>query len=587
MLEVGAILQNRYTVLRLLAQGGMGAVYQAQDQRLGNYVALKETLFTSDELRLAFEHEARLLAALHHAALPNVIDHFTEGGGQFLVMQFIPGDDLATVMHKRQERKDKDGGDKPFGLQEVLSWAEQLLDALDYLHSQDPPIVHRDIKPGNLKLTARGQIVLLDFGLAKGAASGMVHAASNMSVFGYTPSYAPLEQINRTGTDPRSDLYSLAATLYHLLTGERPPDALIRITNIADGNPDPLRHAHEVNPDVPLAISSVLAHAMAINRERRPASAAAMRLALRDAVAGMASGAEPTVIAASSPTVRIGRSTVGLESVTKLFGEEGEASSFEFEVVTVSAAGEEIERHKGHAQYFPEDLGGGLTLDMVEIPGGMFLMGSPEREAERNRDEGPLHRVNVPPFYMSKYNVTQAQWRAVASRPKVNCDLTPDPSHFKGDDLPVEQVSWEEAREFCERLSRLTGRKYRLPSEAEWEYACRAGTRTPFHFGETITPVFANYNGNYPYREGPKGIHRDQTTPVGSFGVANDFGLYDMHGNVWEWCADHWHDDYQGAPANGSAWMTEGDASCRVIRGGSWFNHGFVCRSACRTRIAP
>ena len=210
MLTPETILQNRYLILTLLAQGGMGAVYQAKDQRLGNIVALKETFFNDDALSNAFEREARLLADLHHAALPVVSDHFKEGDGQFLVMQFIPGDDLATLLER-----DK----KPFPVQDVLQWADRLLDALDYLHTHEPPIIHRDIKPQNMKLTARGEIVLLDFGLAKGAAHGMTNINSNQSIHGYTPIYAPLEQIQGSGTEARSDLYSLAATLYHLLTG--------------------------------------------------------------------------------------------------------------------------------------------------------------------------------------------------------------------------------------------------------------------------------------------------------------------------------------------------------------------------------
>jgi formylglycine-generating enzyme required for sulfatase activity len=158
------------------------------------------------------------------------------------------------------------------------------------------------------------------------------------------------------------------------------------------------------------------------------------------------------------------------------------------------------------------------------------------------RKEKPQHQVTVQPFSMGKFQVTQVQWKAVATLTKVNRDLKPEPSKFKGDNRPVEQVSWYDAIEFCDRLSRKTGKPYRLPSEAEWEYACRAGTTTPFHFGETITSELANYNANYTYGAGVKGIYREQTTPVGSFGVANSFGLYDMHGQVWEWCADHWHD---------------------------------------------
>jgi serine/threonine protein kinase len=260
--------------VRQLGQGGMGAVYEAIDQRLDTTVALKETLFADERLRKQFEREARLLARLHHPALPRVSDHFSEGDGQFLVMQFIPGDDLSEMMARKRG---------PFPVNQVLTWADQLLDALDYLHTQEPQIVHRDIKPQNLKLTSRGQIILLDFGLAKGQAGEISRVTTAASIFGYTPNYAPLEQIQGLGTDSRSDLYSLAATLYHLMTAVKPPDALSRAAAIVNGQPDPLLKASEANSEISLDIDDVLAKAMAQNRDQRYASAADMRRALHEA----------------------------------------------------------------------------------------------------------------------------------------------------------------------------------------------------------------------------------------------------------------------------------------------------------------
>ncbi|GET44378.1 hypothetical protein MiSe_92050 [Microseira wollei NIES-4236] len=170
---------------------------------------------------------------------------------------------------------------------------------------------------------------------------------------------------------------------------------------------------------------------------------------------------------------------------------------------------------------------------MVFVPNGTFQMGSPNTEQGRGNDEGPQRRVTVASFCMGKYAVTQAQWEAVAALPQINLSLNPNPSGFKGANRPVENVSWNSAMEFCARLAKKTGRAYRLPSEAEWEYACRAGNTTPFYFGETITTDLVNYNGNSTYGNAPKGIYRKQTTDVGSF-LPNPFGLYDMHGNVWE-----------------------------------------------------
>ncbi|WYM03288.2 MAG: SUMF1/EgtB/PvdO family nonheme iron enzyme [Gloeotrichia echinulata CP02] len=254
---------------------------------------------------------------------------------------------------------------------------------------------------------------------------------------------------------------------------------------------------------------------------------------------------------------------------------------FTFDVVTVNPWGTITNRETKQAEYFTEILTQDVTLEMVAIPGGNFMMGSPTEEAGSDDRERPQHRVTVKPFHMAKYPVTQAQWKAVAQLPQINRELEPDPSKFKGNNRPVELISWYDAEEFCKRLSKATGRNYRLPSEAEWEYACRAGTSTPFHFGQTITPELANYNGTYVYGAEPKGKSPEQTTDVGSFKVANSFGLYDMHGNVWEWCADDWHDNYEAAPINAAAWLGN-DNQFAVLRGGSWFNFPKLCRSASR-----
>lgn len=247
----------------------------------------------------------------------------------------------------------------------------------------------------------------------------------------------------------------------------------------------------------------------------------------------------------------------------------------------------EIQRITKNANYFGEDLGNGVTLEMVSIPGGTFKMGSPENEEGYHSSQSPQHEVTVPPFFMGKYPVTQQQWRVVAALPKVNIDLKSDPSYFKGDgstsltnNLPVERVSWNDAQEFCARLSRMANKTYRLPTEAEWEYACRGGTITPFYCGETISTDLANYDGNYTYGQGQKGEYREKTTEVGKF-PANPFGLYDMCGNVWEWCEDGWHENYINAPTDGSAWTSL--SSERLLRGGSWFNYPENCRSAYRT----
>jgi formylglycine-generating enzyme required for sulfatase activity len=238
-----------------------------------------------------------------------------------------------------------------------------------------------------------------------------------------------------------------------------------------------------------------------------------------------------------------------------------------------------------------------LCLTLIQIPAGSFLMGSPEDEPERHSDEGPQHEVAVQELFMAQSPITQAQWREVASwQPQEperwGRELNPNPSSFNdqpdSDQRPVERVSWHEAMEFCHRLSQRTGRHYTLPSEAQWEYACRAGTTTPFHVGATITPELANYDATATYGDGPKGEYGAETTPVGMF-PANSWGLHDMHGNVWEWCLDHWHDSYKGAPSDGSAWLTPSasEEERRVLRGGSWGSDPRGCRSAYRNLNQP
>ena len=239
-------------------------------------------------------------------------------------------------------------------------------------------------------------------------------------------------------------------------------------------------------------------------------------------------------------------------------------------------------------QGYRERLAEGVELTMVQIPAGCFLMGSPFEEPQRHDNEGPLHQVQLQGFFMGQTPITQAQWQVVAGWQKLQRDLHSDPARFRGLHRPVECVLWEDAIEFCQRLSQRFGRIYTLPSEAQWEYACRAGTTTPFHFGATLTPDLANYDGNYTYGDGPKGVFRHETTAVAGF-PANPWGLSDMHGNVWEWCLDQWHDNYQGAPADGSAWLDSdvNKDNKRLLRGGSWFNHPANCRSACRYYFRP
>lgn len=270
MLLTGTVLQDRYRIERPLGNGGMGAVYEAMDLRLETTVALKEAFSKNAGLRRQFKQEARLLAQLHHPALPRVTDYFTEGERVFLVMQFIAGEDLAEIVSRQPG---------PLPRHQVIAWADQLLDALIYLHTRDRQIVHRDIKPHNLKLTANGRIALLDFGLAR--AESDTTGTGSGSVFGFTRRYSPPEQMQDQGTSPRSDIYALGATLYHLVTGVKPPDAMARASAVAKSQPDPLAAANEICPAVGPEVAAVLRRAMALDPEQRFDDAHEFRESLR------------------------------------------------------------------------------------------------------------------------------------------------------------------------------------------------------------------------------------------------------------------------------------------------------------------
>lgn len=524
---------GKYIVEELLGFGGFGVTYRAREQPSGQFVAIKtlNALQQSQPNFAArqetFVNEAMCLASCRHPHIVKVYPQlFQQDGLWCMVMEYIDGQDLASYLEDRGVLSEE----------EALRIIRQVGDALSYVHNQG--FLHRDVKPANIILRRDNlDAVLIDFGLAREFVPGRVQSLTNHK----TEGFAPIEQYERRGDfGAYTDVYALAATLYNVLTDKSPPPANFRKEfNI------PLAPPKQHNPQISDRVNDGILKGMALEPKDR------------------------------SPTV---------QEWLKLFSSPP-LPIFHFEVVTVDRQGKITNRRQHQAQYFVEDLGNGVSLEMVSIPGGTFLMGSPETEEERRESASPQHKVNLSSFYMGKYPVTQVQWQAIAALPQVNQSLVPDPSDLKGTNLPVEHVSWYDAVEFCARLSRQTGREYRLPREAEWEYACRAGTTTPFYFGETITPDLANYRGNYTYGAGSKGIFREQTTDVGSF-PPNPFGLYDMHGNVWEWCADCWHDSYQGAPSDGSAW-DENNNQYRLMRGGSWYVIPASCRCAYRSIYDP
>ncbi|MBX7221179.1 MAG: SUMF1/EgtB/PvdO family nonheme iron enzyme [Blastocatellia bacterium] len=655
MLAQNSFLQNRYRIVRLLAQGGMGAVYEARDERLRSTVVVKETLFAEDRLRKAFEREAILLANLRHRALPKVTDHFVEESGQFLVMEFIPGKDLGELLRER-------GG--AFPVETVLRWADQLLDILEYLHQQNPPVIHRDIKPANLKQTHEGDIVLLDFGLAKGLQTQRTQSSSIGTLQAYTPGYAPVEQIQGTNTDARSDLFALGATLYHLVTGTAPVDALTRAMNVVGGEADPLLPAHDLNRNLPFEFSQALYWMMALNREQRPANATEVRRTLKNVRLGghtnpnrispetnsAALGSQPfqptpvnpvagapesyqtkPIPAPSAPPVSVpapmpstvatpsappgwvppppiplpptdsvarptGSRLVWLAAVLVFVAIAGVAGVYALQVngyldfLTKSRPETPLKPDEPKKKVevlekktdpkepslpppkqdtepeVPVTSGKTFTnnqgMVFVWIPPGTFQMGS-NRGGILHAEEKPVHQVRIETgFFMGKYEVTQSQWKDVMGW---------NQAYHVGNDLPAENMNWVQAQEFVSRLNDLNdGYRYRLPTEAEWEYACRAGTTGDYAGIYEEMAWFDKNSGNV-------------THPVGQK-KPNAWGLYDMYGNVEEWCQDQFHWDYKGAPNDGTAWE-KGGKTWRVLRGGGFGGYKEYGGSACRAYI--
>lgn len=638
---------GRYVVDKLLGEGGFGVTYLATDTHTGDPIAIKtlnsECQSHKDfaKFQERFVNEAIALANCRHENIVRVYPKmFQQESVWCMVMEYIAGEDLRQYLKVYGSLSEA----------EAVTLVVQLGTALAYVHGQG--LLHRDVKPGNV-LLRNGDLrapVLIDFGLAREYDLGRSHNMTNV----LTEGFAPLEQYDSHGKfGPWTDVYALSATLYVLLTGKYPPDARDRKLKLKKFvppqkyNPEISDRTHEAilagmtldAAERPQSIAQWLEMfdleslperstgkkgravpverpSLEMNSELFSASltAEAEELTLFSGTVEPASSATSWEAGSSALLATTRELSLAREKELSL-AEEKELSlakesepkvrapilrrpgrslllpTFEFEVVTVDATGAVIEREELEASYFRENLGSGIVLEMVAVPGGEFLMGSPENEKLREKDEGPQHRVRIAPFFLGKYLVTQAQWQAVAALPKVKRNLDLDPSRFKGSDRPVERISWYDAVEFCARLSLASGRDYRLPSEAEWEYACRAGTTTPFACGDTITSDLVNYCSHcttYALEPEEK-RYRKQTIRVGSL-LPNQFGLYDMHGNLWEWVADHYHDSYQGAPTDGRSWRLpeNGNRSHYVVRrGGSWDSTPGACRSANRDLELP
>ena len=599
-LPVGTMLYHgRYRVERFLAAGGFGNTYLARDVQFDELVAIKEFFLASmcgrgdgsndvvislvtkqkefEAHREKMRKEAKRLRALQHPNIVKVRDLFDENGTTYYVMDFITGQSLRSKL--KQQRR-------PFAEAEVMQkFLPQLLDALETVHAEG--IWHLDLNPANMMVDDQGKVVLIDFGASKQLHSVEGQSLSTSSVVAYTQGYAPAEQLNGKleKFGPWTDLYALGGTLYNLLTNQNPPDysEIIDNANLFE------EHMPSVSAPTILLIKWLMSQGI----NHRPKSVAEVRGFLRDILKSSASegcatkkcftqSASSTHAASSQQdnpdkTILKKRETKATEvkplkkpssvSVPKSVGGRnklwmGVACGVVALAITLGSLIDTV-----YSKSKQEEEIANLLSNMVKVEGGTFTMGATsEQGSSAWDDEKPTHSVTLSSFYLCKYEVTQALWRAVMGGSLFN---------LKGDNLPVEQVSWDECQTFISRLNNLTGRNFRLPTEAEWEYAARGGKRSRGYkySGSNVLSDVAWYDGN----------SSDKTHPVGTKSP-NELGLYDMSGNVWEWCSD-WYGTYSSSAQTNPTGPSSG--SSRVNRGGGWFNVNRNCRSSNRSYDAP
>jgi len=580
---------DKYPIEKILGADGMGCLFLCQDQWRETQVVVKSFWEGHRGRRDDVFKEPILMHRLLETYIPKVLDcgyvNSVKQERPYFVTEYLDNTIDGETWFKKHGKLELITG---------LNVALQVAKGLAIAHQAD--VYHLDLKPANLLFTTEDlEVKILDFGLGRVATSLKQQAATQIekptsllaqSIF-ESLDYVPPEQ--RAGEpSAKSDLFAFGATMYHLLSGENPrffhprklpdmPELQPLFIACLEADPDK-------RPEIQFVITQLSNYLDKIDQTRIQKAQAK---AEEEAPPKAEEEAQPKAEEEALQKVEEEEAPPKAEEYAPQKAEEEnimlaiqqtdkikETLSFDFEIITLNAQGKIVHNEPQQANYQIEDLGNGVIIEMVSIPGGTFLMGSPETEKERKKREDPQHEVTVAPFYMSKYLVTQAQWEAVMGN---------NPSSFKGNNLPVETVSWKEAVEFCQRLSDMTDKNYNLPTEAQWEYACRANTTTPFFFGETITSDLVNFDGNYPYTSIPKGIYRQKTTDVGSF-PPNAFGLYDMHGNLWEWCADPWHENYHGAPSDAGVWERERSTKLFILRGGSWYYDAGKMRSAFRGR---
>jgi eukaryotic-like serine/threonine-protein kinase len=616
-MEPGYLLRNRYCIQQPLASGCFCVTYLAIDYEyyLQKYVVIKHLKPQNKNpallqiARRLFETEAMALRRLGDITnrIPTLYAYFEDHSEFYLVQEFIEGQTLSQELARGK-----------LSTTATIQVLREILIGLSFVHAENT--IHRDLKPDNIiRRSSDNALVLIDFGAVKEVRQTILTTPNcrTLASIGFgTEGYMPSEQAMGY---PKlaSDIYAVGAIGIECLTGREPhelfDEELLEFK---------WRHLYKAsNPRVDPLISPLVMVLNKMLQQRyldRYANASEALAAVDAILRGRNYATEnqsnlqllpPQKLASIFDRVSINRSTflnligfgsfgaIGLFSIAKIIqSSESELAPSQqinlddiptidrLSIIKVTSIklndyGDIIDQPGSHRQIFQEDLGDGILLTMTKIPPGTFMMGSPDGEDGQESSEQPEHPVNVPTFYLGQTQITQAQWTAIF----------PDRqgTFSSNHQVPIDSISWLDAIEFCHRLSTKTGRKYRLPTESEWEYACRANTTNPFAYGDTISPSIVNYDGKRPYGKIAKGICREKSTPVASF-PPNLFGLYDMHGNLWEWCLDEWFANYHDAPTDGSA---RGDLESRdenqqrIVRGGSWFSSGQMCRAATRSSL--
>jgi eukaryotic-like serine/threonine-protein kinase len=585
-------LNGRYRIVNLIGQGGFGAVYRAWDLNLKRPCAVKENLDISAEAQKQFDREVQLLANLHHSNLPRIYDcFFLPGMGQYLVMDFIEGQDLQSMLEARG----------PLPEAEVIPWIRQICEALDYMHSQSPPVIHRDIKPANIIITPQGRAMLVDFGISKVYDPQLKTTVGARAV---TPGFSPWEQYGQGSTDNRSDIYALGATLYALLTGQEPPESIALMGGVAA-----LVSPRELNPTIAPHVAQAIEQALQSRPTDRFAGAAALSQALQPPPAALPSTAPavlpltaarltapvspappiivtpPDPVASLTAQLRAG-ATASRAAAALALGRLGQANAAVTTALQDVYHNDDADAPRHAALQALLALGQAQAVGMVHAPAGEFLMGSANGDSDAQDNEKPQHCIELPAYFIDRTPVTNAQYaRFIATGGYANPAYwqeaqaagrwkdgkfidywnnnraTDQPRYWNDKrwnqpDYPVVGVSWWEALAYA----RWAGK--RLPTEAEWEKAARGPDGRIYPWGNNWDPARAN----------TVEANRRRTTPVEQFAQngASPYGALDMAGNVWEWCSTRWSIKYPYTPDDGREDLGGGEHEGRVLRGGSW-----------------